>query len=159
MKTLVAYATRYGCARRAAETLRDRLGEDVDLVDLKSDADPDPAPYDAVIVGGSIQAGRVQQRVRGYCERRARELLGKRLGLYLCCMYEGEIASKQLADAFPQALREHATATGLFGGEIDLEKIGFVARVVVKKVAGVTESVSKLDGAAIAAFAERMRGG
>ena len=158
MKTLIAYATRYGCARRAAEALGSLLGGEVSLVDLKADGDPDPGPFDAVIVGGSIQAGSVQKRVRAYCARRSAELLGKRLGLYLCCMYEGDVAAKQLADAFPEALRSHATASGLFGGEIDLEKIGFIAKVVVKKVAGVTENVSKFDEKAVAAFAAKLRG-
>ena len=158
MKTLIAYATRYGCARKAAEKLRDLLGSDAALVDLADDGDPDPGPFDAVIVGGSIQAGSVQRRVRAYCERRSAELLGKRLGLYLCCMYEGDVAAKQLADAFPEALRDHATASGLFGGELDFEKVGFVARLVVKKVAGVTESVFKFDEKAVAAFAEKLRG-
>ena len=158
MKTLIAYATRYGCARKAAEALRDHLGGEVSLVDLKEDGDPDPGPFDTVIVGGSIQAGRVQRRVRAYCEARSSALLEKRLGLYLCCMYEGEVAVKQLADAFPAALRDRATATGLFGGDLDFEKVGFVARLVVKKVAGVTESVFKFDEGAVVAFAERMRG-
>ena len=158
MKTLIAYATRYGCAKKAAEALRERLGGEVTLVDLRDDGDPDPGPFDAVIVGGSIQAGRVQRKVRAYCDARSAQLLGKRLGLYLCCMYEGDVAAKQLAGAFPEALRGRAAATGLFGGELDIEKIGFVARLVVKKVAGVTESVFKFDEKAVAAFAEKMRG-
>jgi menaquinone-dependent protoporphyrinogen oxidase len=158
MKTLIAYATRHGCAKRSAELLRERLGGEVSLVDLRDDGDPDPGPFDAVIVGGSIQAGSVQRRVRAYCEKRSAELLGKRLGLYLCCMYEGEVAAKQLADAFPEALRNHATASGLFGGVLDFEKIGLVARLVVKKVAGVTESVFRFDEPAVAAFAGKMRG-
>jgi menaquinone-dependent protoporphyrinogen oxidase len=158
VKTLIAYATRYGCTRKAAEALRERLGGEVALVDLKDDGDPDPGPFDAVIVGGSIQAGSVQKRVRAYCETRSGLLLGKRLGLYLCCMYEGDVAAKQLADAFPETLRNHATASGLFGGELDFEKVGFVARLVVKKVAGVAESVFKFDDQAVAAFAEKMRG-
>ncbi|MCK9462931.1 MAG: flavodoxin domain-containing protein [Proteobacteria bacterium] len=157
MKTLIAYATRYGCARKAAEALRDLMGGEVTLVDLKEDGDPDPGPFDAVIVGGSIQAGSVQRRVRAYCEKRSAELLGKRLGLYLCCMYEGEVAAKQLADAFPERLRNHATASGLFGGELDFERIGFVARLVVKKVAGVTESVFRFDDRAVQEFVRKMR--
>jgi len=133
------------------------MGGEVTLVDLKEDGDPDPGPFDAVIVGGSIQAGSVQRRVRAYCEKRSAELLGKRLGLYLCCMYEGEVAAKQLADAFPERLRNHATASGLFGGELDFERIGFVARLVVKKVAGVTESVFRFDDRAVQEFVRKMR--
>jgi menaquinone-dependent protoporphyrinogen oxidase len=158
MKTLIAYASRRGCARKAALALRDLLGDDVRLVDLKAEGDPDPAPFDAVIVGGSIQAGRVQKRVRAYCEAHAGQLLEKRTGLYLCCMYEGETAKKQFDDAFPEAVRGRAVASGLFGGELDFETLGFVAKLVVQKVAGVTESVVTFDPEAVAAFAERMRG-
>jgi len=158
MKTLIAYSTRYGCSQKAAEMLRGLLGGEVSLVDLKQHGDPDPGPFDTVIVGGSIQAGNVQKRVREYCAKRSGQLLEKRLGLYLCCMYEGDAAAKQLADAFPETLRSHATTSGLFGGELDFEKVGFVARLVVKKVAGVTESVFKFDEKAVSAFAEKMRG-
>jgi menaquinone-dependent protoporphyrinogen oxidase len=157
VKTLIIYATRYGCARKAAERLRDLLGEGAAVVDLKTGEVPDLAPFDAVIVGGSIQAGAVQRKLRAFCDERSAELLGKRLGLYLCCMYEGDVARKQLADAFPEALRAHATATGLFGGELDFEKLSFVARLVVKKVAGVTESVYRYDPAAVERFAEELR--
>jgi len=158
VRTLIVYATRYGCARKAAEKLCELFGADAALVDLARDRDPDPGPFDAVIVGGSIQAGRVQRTVRAYCGKRAAELGGKRLGLYLCCMYEGDVAHKQLADAFPEALRDRATACGLFGGELDFEKVGFAARLVVRKVAGVTESVFKFDAGAVEAFAEKMKG-
>lgn len=152
MKTAILYATRHGASREAAELIRKKLGE-ADIFDLKKDRIGDLSGYDTVIVGGSIHAGRIQPAVRKLLGKHAELLLEKRLGLYLSCMYEGETAKEQFDDAFPQSLRDHATACGLFGGKFDLEKMSFFEKAVVKQVAGVTESVSKLDEEAIEVFA------
>jgi menaquinone-dependent protoporphyrinogen oxidase len=68
-------------------------------------------------------------------------------------MYEGETAQKQFDEAYPAELRTHASASGLFRGAFDFDKMGFMEKAIVKKVAGVTESVDKLDIDTIEAFA------
>ena len=157
MKTIIIYATRHGAAREAAALIHEKLGE-TEVVDIKDTPDPDLEPYDTIIVGGSIHGGRIQGVVQKLLGKHSELLLGKRLGLYLCCMYEGDTAKEQFDDAFPRRLRDHATACGLFGGKLDFEQMTFFERSVVKQVAGVTESVSKLDRDAILAFAEAMGG-
>ncbi len=158
MKTVILYATRHGAAEEAALLIQKKLGE-ADVFNIKKDPIGDLGGYDTVIVGGSIHAGRIQPAVRKLLGKHAELLLEKRLGLYLCCMYEGETAQEQFDDAFPQHLRDHAVVCGLFGGKFDLEKMSFFERAIVKQVAGVTQSVSKIDKEAIAAFAEQMGGG
>jgi len=156
MRTLIAYATNHGCSAAAAARLAARLGGDAVVVDLRDNDKPDLARFDAVVVGGSIHAGQVQKAVRRFCAANAAALRGKRLGLFLCCMYEGDTARQQLEAAFPSELRAHASATGLFGGAFDFERMSFIERAIVKKVAGVSESVSRLDEAAIERFAAEL---
>jgi menaquinone-dependent protoporphyrinogen oxidase len=67
--------------------------------------------------------GTIQGKIRKFCEEHEWELLTKRLGLYLCHMYEGETATMQFNEAFSKTLRDHAIAKGLFGGEFNLEKM------------------------------------
>ena len=158
MTTLIVYASTHGCARQCVERLAARLDGRVMSVDLKKDSNPDPGNYDAVIVGGSIHAGRVQGKVRRYLAARADLLKAKKLGLFLCCMEEGEKADQQFRAAFPADLIAHAAATGLFGGAFDFDKMNFLQKVVIKKVSGVTQSVSKIRLDAVDAFADKFRG-
>ena len=68
-------------------------------------------------------------------------------------MYEGEVAEKQFDEAYPEDLRRHAAVTGLFGGALLLEKMNFIERKVIKKIAKIEESVSRIDDEAIREFA------
>ena len=157
MKTVILYASSHGASAEVADWLAAQLG-DADVINLKKQAVPNLALYDTVIVGGSIHMGRMQGTVRKLIETHAGELVSKRLGLYVCCMFEGETAQKQLEDAYPQGLRDAAVATGLLGGTFDFDRMGFMEKVIVKKVSGVTESVSRLNREAMMRFVETMKG-
>jgi menaquinone-dependent protoporphyrinogen oxidase len=71
-------------------------------------------------------------------------------------MYEGEKALEQFQNAFPEVIRNKAVAHGLFGGEFDFDKMNFMEKAIVKKVANVEHSVSKINYANIKAFAEKI---
>ncbi|MCK4537358.1 MAG: flavodoxin domain-containing protein [Candidatus Krumholzibacteria bacterium] len=158
MKVIIIYMTRHGCAEKAAKMLKDRLGEGAETVNLKKSGPIQLENYDTVIIGGSIHVGQMQRKVKKFCEKN-REILGrKNLGLYLCCMEEGEKAREQFDAAFDTDLRSHATAQGLFGGEFDFSRMNFLEKKVIKKVADITESVSKIDESKIVRFVESITG-
>jgi menaquinone-dependent protoporphyrinogen oxidase len=154
--TLIVYASNHGFVRDCVDRLAARLDGRVMSVDLKKDSDPDPGNYDNVIVGGSIHAGHIQKSVRHFLEHRAGLLKSKKLGLFLCCMEEGEKADKEFKDSYPDDLIAHASATGLFGGEFDFAKMNFLEKAMVKKAAGVTASVTKIREDDIEKFAQKM---
>ena len=158
MKTLIIYATNHGATTEAAIHLKTIVGGDVDVMDVKESPKVDISPYDTVLVGGSIHAGGIQRRIRKFCEANEAALLRKKLGLFVSCMYEGDKARAQFDQAYPASMREHAVAHGFFGGVLDFEKMNFIERTIVKKVEGVTETVRKVDMAAIEAFAVDVRG-
>jgi menaquinone-dependent protoporphyrinogen oxidase len=154
--TLIIYATTHGCTGKAAELLRDGLEGEVSVTRIDDEPDPDFTPFDTVIIGGSIRAGKIQRSITELCQNRGAELLERRLGLFLCCMFEGPRAGRQIRDAYPKALREHAAAIGLFGGELDLDKLSSMEQMAVKTVAGITESVFNLSPQAIESFAAEL---
>lgn len=157
MRTLIVYMTAHGCAERAARLIAADLGGETAIANLKKKKSIDPAGFDAVVVGGSIHAGKVQKGIARFCERHRNALLDTRLGLYLCHMEEGEGARRQFETAYPADLRGHAIAEGLFGGEFDFDRMNFLQRFIVKKVAKVEKSVSRFDEAAVHAFAEALK--
>jgi menaquinone-dependent protoporphyrinogen oxidase len=154
--TLIVYASNHGFVRSCVDRLAARLDGRVMSVDLKKESNPDPSNYDNVIVGGSIHAGHIQKKVRHYIDGRADQLKGKKIGLFLCCMEEGEKADKEFKDSYPADLIAHAAATGIFGGEFDLTKMNFLEKAMVKKAGGVTASVTKMREDVIEDFAKKM---
>ena len=56
----------------------------------------------------------------------------------------------------PEKLHQFAKVSAYFGGEFDLIKMNFFERLVVKKVAHVQESVSKIDHGDIKYFWVKM---
>jgi menaquinone-dependent protoporphyrinogen oxidase len=158
MSTLIVYVTTHGCTKKAAQMLEELLDGEVSLVNLKKNSRPDLSSFDTIIIGGSIHAGQIQRRVKRFCQEHPDTLKQKRLGLFLCCMEEGDTAQKQFDEAFPVELMTHAAVTGLFGGEFDLDKMNFFQRAIVKKVAGITRSVSKIKKDNIHQFAAALKG-
>lgn len=158
MNILLVYNTRHGCAEKAALEISRLLGEHVEMVNLRQGHNfPEIDNYDTVIIGGSIHMGKVQKKVRKFMQKYRAQLFNKRLGLYLCHMYEGDMAEKQLNNAFPEELRNHAVVTGLFGGEFDFEKMNFLERKIIQKVAKVDASVSKFNNDAIERFVQKIK--
>ena len=158
MATLIVFRSMHGCVESLAGKLQESLKDDAVAVNLKTNSHPALEGYDTVIVGGSIHAGKVQGSVKTFCEKNLDTLLQKKVGLFLSCMEEGDSAQMQFDNAFPEQLREHAAATGLFGGAFNFEKMNFFVKAIIKKMAKTDKSVSKIDEKAIGAFVETMNG-
>jgi len=72
-------------------------------------------------------------------------------------MEQADKAAKQLREAFPSELLNHAEAAEIFGGEFNFEKMNFIERFIVKRVAGVDKSVSKFNKESFANFVREMK--
>ncbi|WP_372648216.1 flavodoxin domain-containing protein [Draconibacterium sp.] len=156
MKTLITYCTTHGCTEKTATELKQFLGGEVLLINLKKEAVNDLSSFDRIIVGGSIHAGQIQKKVKEFCNDHLETLKNKELGLFICCMEEGEKAEIQLHDAFPEGLLLSAKATACLGGEFDFKKMNFFQKLIVKKVSKVENSVSHLNHDAIKRFSQQM---
>jgi menaquinone-dependent protoporphyrinogen oxidase len=158
MKTLIVYASKHGCAETCAEKLQSGISGGADLIDLKRKADLNIESYDTVLIGGSIHAGRIQSAVKKFCKDRREILLRKKVGLFLCCMEEGETAQSQFETAFPAVLKSHAAAKGLFGGEFNFERMNWIERAITKKIAKTNISISKINEGAVSRFIADLEG-
>lgn len=156
MKTLITYCTTHGCTEKIANELKHFLEGEVFLVNLKKSPVPELSSFDRIIIGGSIHAGQIQKKVKDFCSEHIEILEDKELGLFICCMEEGEKAEIQLQDAFPKALLQSAKATACLGGEFDFNTMNFFQKIIVKKVAKVEDSVSRINHNAIEQFSSRM---
>ena len=158
MKTLIIYASSHGCAEKSAQKLADLLGDDTEVSEVRNLTRIDLEDYQRVIIGGSIHAGRIQTKIKTFCQRYLNQLLEKQIGLFICHMEEDkDKAMKELTDNFPAVLVEHSTANGLFGGEFNFDKMNFLEKFIIKKVAKVTESMSTYKEAKVSEFAEKIK--
>lgn len=156
MKTLIVYCSSQGTTEKAVSVLCENIEGEVLAVDLKRDKILfDLEDYDGVIIGGSIHAGEIQRKIKQFIKQHHDELLEKEVGLFLCCIRDGDIAVEQFNRAFPQDLRKNSVAMGLFGGEFLVSKMNFFERQVVKKVDSVIKDESHLNLNAIMEFALR----
>ena len=145
MRNLILYASTHGCTENCAQKLQEGLEGESVLLHIRRATEVSLADFDRILIGGSIHAGRIQKAVRRFCENKIKVLLKKTIGLFLCCMEEGETADEQFQNAFPEKLRKHATVTGLFGGAFDFDRMTGIERVIVRRIAKVEESVSKIS--------------
>jgi menaquinone-dependent protoporphyrinogen oxidase len=154
MKTLIVYGTKYGCTEKCATMLAKKLTGTVDLRNLKTAGEIDLSQYDTVIIGGSVYMGQIRKEVSEFCTKQLHLLQGKKLGLFICCMRDGELAETQLTTVFPKELVANAVATGFFGGEFTFKKMNFLERMIVKKVSKVDKDASNIQEENITAFAK-----
>ncbi len=149
MKALIVYSTRYGATAACARLLAEALPGGADLADLGATSSPELAGREVVLIGGPIYGGRIHQRVPRFCERYRDALLGRRVGLFICCFYTGEQARAELAEAFPPWLTSHAFAALPLGGAVRQAALGPVERFLFRKIAGTAEDMDRIDRPAI----------
>jgi|Deesub1362A_J573_1020465.scaffolds.fasta_scaffold06256_5 menaquinone-dependent protoporphyrinogen oxidase len=156
MNTLIVYATNYGCTEKCATILSEKLTGKVDLCNLKVVNAVDLSKYDKVIIGGSIYMSKIQKEVREFCSKNLNVLKDKKIGLFICCMRDGNIAETQLNKSFPQELLANAVAGEYFGGEFIFRKMNFLDKLIVKKVTKIDKDMSNILEENINRFAQLM---
>lgn len=157
MKTAIIYASSHGTSEKVAKQIQKGLGADsTSLINLKETKAADLNPFDTLIIGGSIHAGQMQGRVKTFCKKNMVDLLQKRVGLFMVGMNEPEFEN-EFKNAFPELLRNHAITSKCVGGEFLFEKMNFFEKLIVKKVSGVTENISKIDENKIAELVSEVK--
>jgi menaquinone-dependent protoporphyrinogen oxidase len=157
MRTLIVYASKYGCTETCAKRLAGQMTGETELLSLKEKKDGiDWNAYDTVIIGGAVYVGKIQKEVSEFCAKHLESLLQKRIGLFICGMQEEAVLQQELQQNFPEELLAIAIAKDHLGGAFDFEKMNLMERMIVKKVSKVTASVSNIAEDSISAFATAM---
>ncbi|MCL2827631.1 MAG: flavodoxin domain-containing protein [Oscillospiraceae bacterium] len=134
MKTLIIYASKYGCTADCANYLKTNLPGDVTLIDInKASGQMELNRFDTIIIGGSVYVSKVSKNLRGFCESNLDLLCKKRVGIFLCCALS-EQADEVLHTNFPSALLHHVKTIQTFGSEARLEQMTFLDKTIIKAV-------------------------
>jgi menaquinone-dependent protoporphyrinogen oxidase len=124
------------------------------LHDLRVPGRPSLADFDVVLIGGSIYAGKIQREIGTFCDQERESLVSKRVGLFICCLYDGEQAMAELQAAFPPWLLVHAFAREVFGGELSLKKLSLLDRFLARSAIRAKGEISTIRSDAIERFAK-----
>lgn len=154
MRTIIIYATKYGSVAHAVKLLKPQMDGEVVTVNIMEETVPDLVDFDTVILGGSIYMGKIQKKLANYVEKHLSQLLTKKVGLFICAAQELEIREKELFEAFPFELYQHAVCKEVFGYEFHFEKMNFIEKKIVRVVMGTKENCSELSEELIGEFAK-----
>ncbi len=153
-KVLIAFASKHGCTEECAKALSGKMNTEVDLCNLKEKKQIDLNAYDKIILGGSIYAGRIQREVKEFCSKNESRLKEKKLGLYICGMSQGDEGNKQLMTAYPQSLLDASLVKENFGAKIEINKMNFMEKKLIKIVAKVESDFSNISESVLDQFAQ-----
>ncbi len=152
MKIAIVYCSNHGTAEKVAFLIAEKQeGNEVDVVNLLKTPNPAIQQYDRIIIGGSIYFGAIQKQIKRFCDYNEDVLEQKELGLFICCMLD-EQRKVQFENAFSEKLRLHSRANSCFGGELQFEKLNFLEKLIVRKVAKTGAADLHIDFTAIDQF-------
>lgn len=144
MKAIIVFRSKYGTTKKCAELIAEELKCDIDFLNLKSNRSVDIKEYDIVLIGSSIYASKIHNSVIKFIDNNKQELKNKKIGLYVCCKEEDEKALEYIKNNFPEWIVKKALVKAHLGHEINLEKMSFLNKVIVKTVAKVDRSYSDI---------------
>lgn len=145
MTTLIAYASKHGCTEKTAKILAEGIDGKVDLLNLKEAKEVDFSLYNKIVVGGSIHNSKMNMLVTDFVDEYTKILRTKKCGFYICSMDNDERTEQYMQESFPLVLLQNAFAIGYFGGEFDFDKMDEMEKMLIEKIAGVSENVSAIN--------------
>jgi len=156
MKTLVVYASKNGYSRECAQQIATNLGDGSVAVDCKKEVKKTSlADFGAVVLGGGIHVGKLPGYLRRYCAKNTTELMGKRIGLFLCCTETDPAGHQKYFDTnFPMELVKQTQLKGWFGGRIIFAEHNVVTRAILKKIQGTGDDFRGERPESVRAFIE-----
>ena len=160
MRIAVIFASKHGTTEKVADSIAEKLrGEhEVELFSLKKNSNPDIGDFGMVILGSPIYAGQSSGKMQTFCKKNESVLLQKKTGLFVCGMEPNQAKQEQeLKETYPEILQEKAVATGFLGGSFLFEKMNFIERTLIKKIANTNKSVHRIDWDAIDAFVKKLQ--
>lgn len=146
MRSLIIYGTKKGTTEACAKKLKGYMKGEVEVINIKDIKDIDINNYDTVIIGSSVYAGQFIKEIKEFIQSNINKLKDKTIGLFICCMSQGEIIDKQFKDNVPEEILQAAKVKENFGGEFKFSKMNFFEKTIIKMIAKKDESLGNVDG-------------
>ncbi|MEG0296402.1 MAG: flavodoxin domain-containing protein [Clostridium sp.] len=146
MKSLVLYGSKHGTTEECAKKLKGYLDGEVDLINVEDNKEIKLDDYNKIIIGSSIYAGMINKGIKKFIEDNKSELIGKNLGLFMCCMSDGEKIKEQFEQNIPKEILDAAKVKESLGGAFKFSKMNFFEKKIIKMIAKKDPSLGSIDG-------------
>jgi len=143
-KALVAFGTKYGTTAKVAEEIADILrskGVETSVLVLRKERRNIVDGYDLIVVGSSIIMDKWSKGALAFLEANQRALSKKKVAMFVCSanMYTNPEKAEQYRKMYLDDVAERfgivaSVPKGLFGGEIDFGRFGFLTRAMVNSI-------------------------
>jgi menaquinone-dependent protoporphyrinogen oxidase len=161
-RVLVVVASKHGATREIARSLASRLAASradgqsgLSVVTLPADQRPDPAPFDAVVLGSAVYVGRWLEDAREYAAHHAAALRARPVWLFSSGpIGEPPFPPDEPYDAAPLAAITGARAHRVFPGRLDKGLLTFGERAMVTAMRAPVGDFRDWD--AVAAWADEI---
>lgn len=155
MKGIIIYTTKHGCTEKAVKLLQSKTTKEIKAVNLAGEKPPDLSSYDTVLLGGPIYVGKIPKELSAYVKQNYETLKKKRLALFLCGGEEDpETLDKIFTTEFTEELCKHAVMREALGGELHLDQLSFMTKLILRLVKGIRSDYSRLSEAKIEKLAK-----
>lgn len=140
-KVLVVYGTKSGCTAGIAATIGETLAEEGLTADVVPAEDgPDPADYDAVVVGSGIRVAQWHGAAKEWVHAHAADLKERPVAMFTCCLTVATDSedTEKMAEvrAYTDTIIEESGVTpvdlGLFAGWNEPKRFSLPERLVLK---------------------------
>ena len=128
MKTIVFYTTRHGSSEQIAKNIASKLN--ADTCNILKESIPNLKEYEAVIIGAPIYLGSINPKMTAFIQKNTSLLLTKKLGLFLVCLMDKELAADQFNTAYGSELLSHSSADGFFGGKMPENFLNPIEKII-----------------------------
>jgi len=147
LKVAVIYYSKYGTTEKVASSIVEKLMEtnEVECFSLKKNLNPDISGFNWVILGTPIYAGQPSKKMKAFCKKNEPVLLEKKTALFVCGMepYRKK-REKEVKDAYPNVLQDKAFVAAFLGGAFLFERMNFVERLIIRKIAKTYKTVERI---------------
>ncbi|MBN2544225.1 MAG: flavodoxin domain-containing protein [Spirochaetes bacterium] len=156
--TLIAYGTRYGSTEECFDIMINELKDkNVKIINLKTAKEKvNINDYDKIIIGGPINAGRLNKYVRKFVEKNLQTLLNKKIGLFITHLEPVESAFKYFETNYPSKLLDKALVKSCFGGALYFERLSVLERPILKMITKSSANINQINKENIINFAKKI---
>ena len=131
MKVLIAYASKSGTCKQAAELLAERLpNHTVTLADL-AETTPVVGDFDYVVLGGPIRMHKAHKALRRFLKEQHAQISAVPHTVFLCCAFPEQFEN-YVEMVYPTDVLESAEEAVYFGGELDVSKQRGIEKLITR---------------------------